>query len=321
MVSIIIPTYNRSKYLVEAVESCLTQTFQNIEIIIIDDGSTDGTEEMLEHSLNKEWLNLPITYLKQKNAGASAARNFGLAHAKGDFIQFLDSDDLLYPNKLELQLAEIEKNNADVCSCYGEMGSAFGSAENEILGVPFENKLDLMHKMCSGSVHIMQTTAPLWRKSFLDDNDGWNESLAFGDDLEYHIRLLTKVSKICFVSEKLFFVREHSDLRLSDAKGNIKQIESGIKTLQMVTEILLLYGLWDQTFEKGILKNSRSLYLNYLKIADIKKIDDFEKWVIEITNKSKNKDQLLLLILFRKIFGKVFLIQSYNFYSRIKNVS
>ncbi len=313
MISIIIPTYNRFLLLNQAVESCLNQSYQDIEIIIVDDGSTDATEERVKELLKSEWSDKLIFYFKQQNSGASAARNLGVEKAQGKYVQFLDSDDLLYPNKLELQLEEITKHKADVCSCYGFMGAIFGAEDNEILGASFENKIDLMHKMCSGSVHIMQTTAPLWRKSFLDSTKGWNTSIAFGDDLEYHIRLLTKVSKICFIPEKLFFVREHADFRLSDAKGNLRQIESGIKAQQCITEIIIETGIWDKLFQDGILKNSRMLYLNYLKLADKSKVKIFEKWLSNIAKKPKKKIFILIVIFFRRIFGAKLLLNVYDF--------
>lgn len=313
MVSIIIPTYNRSKYVIEAVESCLNQSYTNIEIIIIDDGSIDGTEEMVSKLLITKWENRNIIYIKQSNAGASAARNYGLENAKGDFIQYLDSDDILYPNKLQLQLAEMHKQKSEVCICYGFMGENLGAVENEILGESFENKIDLMHKMCSGSVHVMQTTAPIWRKTFLDGTKGWNTSIAFGDDLEYHIRLLTKVSKICFVPEKLFFVREHSDLRLSNLNGNVKQIESGIKTQQCIAKIIKETGLWDKIFQQGILKNGRTLYFNYFKLADKAKLRVFEKWMLKIARKPKIRIFIIFIILFRRIFGAKMLLSIYKF--------
>lgn len=317
MVSVIIPTYNRIDLLKQAVRSCLNQTMQNIEIIIVDDGSTDGTENIVTKLLNNEWSNQRINFFKQKNAGASAARNFGLSKAKGHYIQFLDSDDLLYPRKLELQLAEIEKYKADVCSSFGEMGCFYEAAENETLGVSFENKLDLMHKMCSGNVHVMCTPAPLWRKSIIDATEGWNETIAFGDDLEYHIRLLTKASKICLVPEKLFFVREHADLRLSDAKGNVKQVESGIKTQNSIYSTLQKNNLWDNAFQNGLLNNMRTLYANYMKLASSKELYDFESELIKIAKNPTTNTFAIILVAIRRLVGANFILTIFKLKKRI----
>jgi len=104
LVSVIIPTYNREKYVVEAIESVLAQTYQNFEIIIVDDGSTDGTEKILEPYRDR------VVYIYQENQGPSVARNTGIRRATGQFIAFLDSDDLWLPEKLEVQVAYMETN-------------------------------------------------------------------------------------------------------------------------------------------------------------------------------------------------------------------
>jgi len=103
-VSIIIPTYNQSQYLEEAMESVLNQTYQNIEIIIVDDGSTDNTSEVVKSFDNK------IIYIPQKNKGASSARNAGIKKAQGQYVAFLDSDDMWIKNKLEKQIKFIQNN-------------------------------------------------------------------------------------------------------------------------------------------------------------------------------------------------------------------
>jgi glycosyltransferase involved in cell wall biosynthesis len=104
LVSIIIPTYNSEKYIREALESALNQTYRNIEIIVVDDGSTDNTKEVLKHYLDR------IQYIYKKNAGPASARNVGIKHAKGEYIAFLDSDDMWLPEKIELQLGVFVKD-------------------------------------------------------------------------------------------------------------------------------------------------------------------------------------------------------------------
>ena len=107
-ISVIIPTYNCGLYLGEAIESVLSQTFQDHEIIVIDDGSTDDTKNIVR----KYVLKYPekIRYFYQKNMGPSAARNVGIREAEGEFIAFLDADDIFLPEKLDLQMAEILKS-------------------------------------------------------------------------------------------------------------------------------------------------------------------------------------------------------------------
>ena len=114
-ISIIIPTYNSAQYICEAIESVLNQTYKDFEIIVVDDGSTDNTKEVIKPYLNK------IKYIYQQNSGPSAARNRGIKEAKGEYIAFLDADDIWLPQKLELQIKFMETypnlglTFADVC--------------------------------------------------------------------------------------------------------------------------------------------------------------------------------------------------------------
>lgn len=101
-VSVIIPTYNRGKLLVEAVNSLRNQTFTDFEIIIVDDGSTDHTKEVVDDAINKN-PELKIIYVYQENSGPSVARNKGIDISNGEYITFLDSDDIYLPDKLEVQ--------------------------------------------------------------------------------------------------------------------------------------------------------------------------------------------------------------------------
>ncbi len=106
LVSIIIPTYNNANIICRAVDSCINQTYKNIEIIVIDDGSTDNTKEVLSRYNSDE----RFKYIYQENQERSAARNHGLDVAKGEYIQFLDSDDEIYPEKIEKQVNFLDSN-------------------------------------------------------------------------------------------------------------------------------------------------------------------------------------------------------------------
>ena len=95
LVSIIIPAYNARRLIGESIDSVLNQTYSNCEILVIDDGSTDGTRAFLQHRYGDQ-----IRYIYQKNQGRGAARNYGLRLARGKYIQFLDADDLILPDKI-----------------------------------------------------------------------------------------------------------------------------------------------------------------------------------------------------------------------------
>jgi len=119
-VSICIPTYNRKDYLRETLDSVLAQTYKDYEIVIVDDGSTDGTEDMIKE------LGVPVTYYWQENCGDAAARNKLIELAQGQYISFVDSDDLLFPDTVQRLMGIIDSYGPDVLA----YGSYIGADEN-----------------------------------------------------------------------------------------------------------------------------------------------------------------------------------------------
>lgn len=112
MVSVVIPAYNRANIIRAAVESVLNQTYKDLELIVVDDGSSDDTKKVLDQINDSR-----LRYVYQNNAGACAARNYGIELARGEYIAFHDSDDRWLPTKLEKQMAIFEKYNADIVFC------------------------------------------------------------------------------------------------------------------------------------------------------------------------------------------------------------
>ncbi|MFT4304767.1 MAG: glycosyltransferase family 2 protein [Candidatus Woesearchaeota archaeon] len=113
LVSVIIPTYNRERTIKRAIDSVFNQTYKNWELIIVDDGSTDNTKEVIKDYLKDK----RVKYFAKKNAGVSSARNLGVKKSTGKFISFLDSDDEFLHNKIEIQLNKILKNSLDFSLC------------------------------------------------------------------------------------------------------------------------------------------------------------------------------------------------------------
>ncbi|MDF4756482.1 glycosyltransferase family A protein, partial [Vibrio parahaemolyticus] len=115
LVSVIVPLYNAEKYIEETMESILNQTYKNIEIVIVDDGSKDQSSSIVKN-LKKKYPE-QIKYILQENQGVSVARNTGIENASGEYISFLDSDDLWHPTKIEKQIESMHKNNMNACYC------------------------------------------------------------------------------------------------------------------------------------------------------------------------------------------------------------
>jgi len=184
MISVIIPTYNRSQFLAEAVESVLAQSvFQSrkysFEIIIIDDGSTDDTRKVVER------FSGPINYYYQPHQGVSRARNYGLEKAKGEFIAFLDSDDLWLPEKIKLQMNVME-NLPHLMGCTTEeiwlrRGKRVNPREKhrKYSGWIFPHALPLC---------ILSLSASLFRRQVFEEIGTFDESLPACEDYDFSLR-------------------------------------------------------------------------------------------------------------------------------------
>lgn len=302
LVSIIIPSYNRVNYLIEAVESCTTQDYKNIEVIIVDDGSTDRTEEIILNKLKKEWSNYNIIYRKQKNSGASSARNMGLKISNGEFIQFLDSDDILYKNKISSQVDKIKESDSVGCSCYGEMAEKIDSEDKIKIGTAFNSIPELIHSLCIGEVHGMQTSAPLWTKKFIEKYL-WDNNISFGDDLEFHIRVLVDVKKLEFIPENLYFLRNHFDKNRLSNFSNKKAIISGINTQMSIVKNLGVNHHLNSEIRVGLIKKIRTLYINLLNWGSKKEIKNVELFLQSNFERQEFNEQMLLLIKVKNILG------------------
>lgn len=179
LVSVVIPSYNRGWVVQEAIESVLGQDYDDFELIVVDDGSTDETRDILAAYDN-------ITVLEQSNQGVSAARNKGVAHANGTFIAFLDSDDVWLPRKLAVQVDFFQQNpKALVCQTqetWVRKGRRVnpGKRHQKQSGMFFERSLELC---------LVSPSAVMIKKSFFDEIGRFDESLPACEDYDLWLRI------------------------------------------------------------------------------------------------------------------------------------
>lgn len=186
LVSIVVPTYNRADRMFKTVESALAQTHRNLEVIVVDDASTDDTVSRAEALMAGDPR---VRLVRQKtNQHANAARNAGVVASRGEFVNFMDSDDLLRPDKIARQLEALKAHpEADFCVCQIEM---FREVPGDT-GLAW-NRLHPEHPRLryAGNDVVWGTGAPLWRRAALDRVGPWDLDLKFHQDLDYHLRAL-----------------------------------------------------------------------------------------------------------------------------------
>jgi len=226
LISIIIPVFNGSKHLAEAIQSALNQTWQYKEIIIVDDGSVDDSLQIAE-SFKSEIVKV----FTQKNKGASAARNAGLTQAKGDYIQFLDADDLLSPDKIEAQISCLNSSVTQLAICKTVY---FNDGENHLNGklsdswlindtddpADFLTKLYAGEEIMPGYGGMITIHSWLTPRNLIEAAGPWNEKLSLDDDGEFFCRVVLAAERIKFSNKGLNYYRKfNSQLSLSAQKS------------------------------------------------------------------------------------------------------
>lgn len=239
-VSVIVPFYNAEDTIRKCLDSVLTQTYKNLEVLCINDGSTDESVKVCEEYKN---MDKRISLLHKKNGGVSSARNMGIRHATGDYVAFVDQDDWLEPEMIAEVVAKMETHAADigVSGFVIEKGTDINMRENrkpvkelfsttELIKYAFERE----------SYHAI--TAWVWnkvyKKSFLDNNNIlFNEELAVGEDVDFIVRLAVNPGRVIYSEKK----RYHHVTREGDSlskryypveDGRVKAYELAIRLLE-----------------------------------------------------------------------------------------
>ena len=251
-ISVIIPTYNRKHTLKRAIQSVYIQSLPPFEIIVVDDGSNDGTKEWVKRRYPD------IKYIYQKNTGVSSARNKGIKIARGDWIALLDSDDEWLPNKLEEQINEI-KSNLDVKILHSnEIWIRNGVRVNQMKkhkkfgGYIFEKCLDICR---------ISPSSIMLKKEIFDEVGTFDESLKVCEDYDLWLRITSKYP-VCFLDIPLIKkYGGHSD-QLSKARDGIEFYR--IQSLQKILESKILSK--PQTLLAiNMMINKMNIYANGLK--------------------------------------------------------
>lgn len=290
LVSIIIPVYNTEAYVVEAVNSALGQTYQNIEVIVVDDGSADKSLLLIKQ-INDSRLRV----FTQINQGACVARNHGILEAKGEFIKFLDSDDILYPDAVAIQLeqqAELGENEV----VFGDFD--FVDKDGKVF---YQNSFDEKSYLSSDqdlwllNNWEMLITCPLHKRNYLLAYKGFDNKLRSGQESFLHFMLSIKGVKFVYKPCRVFGYRSHqAEGRISsqrmrclsnlndlvyrnDALLELAQNKYGVKANEYTTDISQRYfdAAWtyfchNQSAE-GKYCLSRSFEIPHMKYPKLKK--------------------------------------------------
>lgn len=278
-ISVIVPVYNTEKYLEKCFDSLINQTMNDIEIIVVNDGSPDNSQEIIDRY--KELYPDKIKCFVQENKGQAAARNFGIRQATGEFISFVDSDDYLEPETYDTVYTYAEQNNSDIV-CFG-MFEDKGEGEKTVCDYCLFDHPDNRIK------YILNETSPcnklISRELFSQNDIAFKENLIY-EDLELIPQLALYTDKIAFLNKPFYNYVIHADSTMRQKKYNEKlsSIYTVMDSLKTNFEKTEYKKELEFLFIEHLLHGATLRYLDYEEgVEDIKKIGEimkqnFPKW-------------------------------------------
>ena len=235
LVSIVMPAFNADRWIGDAIESGLAQTWPRIEIIVVDDGSTDSTVTVVERYLDRR-----VRLIRQANAGQSAAENTGLRAAQGDFIQYLDADDLLGQDKISLQMRRLA--DAPGCVASGEWGRFYETPDT----IVFRRErvwrdmdpIRWLAEAWTGGGPMMQAGIWLIPRVIAQRAGPWDERLSLINDFEYFTRVLLASEGVRFCDGARLYYRSGNPGSLASTRSP-NAWQSALLSIQLGTRALL----------------------------------------------------------------------------------
>jgi glycosyltransferase involved in cell wall biosynthesis len=232
LVSILIPAYNAEEFIAASIRSAIVQTWPRKEIIVVDDGSTDGTADVARRFASKE-----VAVVSKQNEGAAATRNHAFALSQGDYVQWLDADDLLAPDKIERQLAALREGDNKwtlLSSSWGHFRYRTESARFVPTSLWEDlTPLEWLIRKMGGDDQHMQTATWLTSRELAEAVGPWDTRLHFDDDGEYFSRALLSSKGTLFVPEARVYYRETSSGRVSHIGASNKKKDALVLSMKL----------------------------------------------------------------------------------------
>jgi len=268
LVSIIIPLYNAEKFIKETIESALNQSYKNIEIIIIDDGSTDTSFTVAE-----KYKNEFVTVIKQPNRGASAARNHGLKLAKGDYIQFLDADDIIDINKIEYQINTLKSySDLHLIGCNWRYFNK--DVNNTYKTMPFLVKETTYYDKTEWLMDRPYMIPHTWLVSrrLIESAGLWDERLSLNDDGEYFYRVIAASNGVVIEGKVLAFYRAGNPNSLSTRRTKEAMV-SLLESMKSYKKVMLLLAgnKANEAVDRGLFEVSYHCLNLFPKLSELAK--------------------------------------------------
>jgi glycosyltransferase involved in cell wall biosynthesis len=276
LVSFLMPAYNVERYIADTLRSVLAQTWPHTEIIIVDDGSRDNTL-----AIARSFESDRVKVITQENRGQSASENVAIQACQGDLFEFLDSDDQMEPNKLEVQVRRLQEQGFD-CIASGRWARFYETpGDGRFVPEPFWTDLDPVDWLVSAWERhsMMHGAAWLIPRAIAEKAGPWDDSLSLINDFDYFPRVLLACRKVLFCPEAVTWYRSGVDTSLSGSKSR-KAWDSALRALKASTVRLLEREDSQRTRRACVRQFQEFVYAAYPDVPDM--VEDAERRVKEL---------------------------------------
>lgn len=231
-VSVIVPTYERAGWITKSLDTVWGQTYRPIELLIVDDGSTDETENVVDEWIKKHnGDDFFITkYFYQKNNGPASARNVGIRHSRGRYLQFLDSDDLMIPEKISLQVDLMRHEGTPIC-----IGDYLHVDKNGQI-ISAKTRDYTIQQIIEEFIAVLTVPPLVDRTCFNEDMLLWNSNISKKEDKGYYIKLLMVIDRLSYVNKYLYRWVRHSE-------SITKTVKTGRKVYWDILKSLIIFNI------------------------------------------------------------------------------
>ena len=263
LVSIIVPVYNTGKYIRECLDNLVNQTYKNIEVILVDDGSTDDSSAICDEYCEKDKR---FKVFHRTNHGLALTRNFGVTKTSGEYIMFCDSDDYYDVTMVEKMHDVISKNNVDIARC--TLNSDLVKDDmSDLCGKVLTIDLDLISRFLVRNKNIgCYVYLLIMKKEFIRDIEA---TLSYLEDTYFTVNLFLNAKTCYFIDEKLYTYRPNPTSVTKEPKNALRNIDSALKCYKLLDDILKENGIDDKDFY--IDKNTLLVELVFYKLNLISK--------------------------------------------------
>jgi glycosyltransferase involved in cell wall biosynthesis len=243
-ISIIVPVYNMEAYIKRCLDSIYKQSYKNLEIIIVDDGSSDDSLKICKEFVEKDNR---VKIISQNNQGVSAARNTGIDNATGEYVAFVDSDDYIHPEMYERLYSLLKKNHADVTACFirGCWDSNYSEPSRDDIKIEIYNKLGAIKSVFDPKYEINGTgvvvTNKLYKRSIFN-NLRFSTDFKTGEDEQIICFIMKKIEKFVITDERLYYYFNRSDSAVHIKTTEMQKTKQQMNLLKMYEERMELFN-------------------------------------------------------------------------------